>query len=295
MELMGRKCVYFSEYSYFREIESGLHAPPFAAFGRSFTFDDMASKHKIIPLLFLIGVLCSLHSKGQGSISDSSLFLTTIAPSYAYQIPDGDLRERFGPNSNIAMRVGIKTGSNIQLDLVGAFIFGNNVRIRDEMLQSLKTSKGYVLTAAGERAQISYSQRGFSISLQAGKVFPLGYNPNSGILLKAGAGFLQHNVRIKVEDRRVPHLNEDRTDYFDRRASGLTFHEFVGYQHFANNRVANFFIGLEFFQAFPENRRSFNVDDIEDNGRKRFDMLHGIRAGFMLPLYDSESKEVYYY
>ncbi len=255
----------------------------------------MPSKRRLVPLLLLITLLLSIQSKGQGSISDSCLFLTTIAPSYAYQLPDGDLQERFGPNSNVAMRVGLKTGSNFQLDLVGAFIFGNNVRIKDEMLQSLKTSKGYVLNAQGERVRIQYFQRGFSVTLQAGKVFPLGYNPNSGILVKAGAGFLQHNVRIKVKDENVPQLNEDRTDYFDRRASGVTFHEFVGYQHFANNRVANFFIGLEFFQAFPENRRSYNVDDMQQNKGTRFDMLHGIRAGFMLPLYESESEEVFYY
>jgi hypothetical protein len=248
---------------------------------------------------FLLFLSCSLPTGtavAQGNIADSSLSIKTVAPSYAFHLPAGDMKERFGPSSNIGLRAGIKTSSKFQFDLVGSFIFGNRVKNTDQLLRSLKTSRGRVLDSKGEPAIVQYLERGFSVSLQAGRVFPIfGYNPNSGILIKVGGGFLQHNIRYETEKREVPQLGDDRKKYFDRRVSGFTFHEFVGYQHLANNGVANFFIGLDLFQAFPKNRRSYNVDKMKAMDEDRTDLLYGIRAGYILSIYESESQERFYY
>lgn len=234
--------------------------------------------------------------KAQGDISDSSIRVITVAPSYAFQLPGADLADRFGHNSNVGLRTGIKLGNKFQFDLMGSFIFGKQVKNTDQLLTSLKTSRGVVLTQEGKPAGVQYHERGFNVSVQAGRLFPIfGYNPNSGILLKAGGGFLQHNIRYETEEENVPTLNDEREQYFDRRVSGFTFHEFIGYQHLANNGVANFFVGLEFFQAFTKSRRSYNVDRMEAPDEDRFDLLSGIRAGYILSIYESESKERFYY
>jgi hypothetical protein len=254
-------------------------------------------RRDLVTLLLLLpfSLLLSKRSEAQGTIADTSRLMTMFAPNYAFHLPGGDLKDRFGPSSNIALRAGIKLRSGFQFDLSGSFIFGNNVKNTDQLLTSLKTSQGIVLTENGERAVVQYFERGFTITLDAGYLFPLGYNPNSGILVKAGGGFLQHNIRYEMEQDNVPQLKDDRKAYFDRRASGFTFHEFLGYQHMANNGVANFFIGVEAFQAFPKPRRSYNVDDMQRPTGTRFDMLYGIRAGYVLSIYERESEERYYY
>lgn len=250
---------------------------------------------------FLLFLLPAVVSFGIGdlksqSIQDSCIRVYPIAFGYAYQVPGGDLSTRFGENSNIALRTGIKTAKNWQFDVHGSFIFGNNVKNKRQLLSHLRTSNGRILTANGNDATLSFFQRGFSVSLQAGKVFPVSdYNPNSGFLLKAGIGFLQHNIRIQVEENNVPQLQNDRTDYYDRRASGPMLHEFIGYQHFANNELANFFLGIELMQGFTRDRRSYNADDMSDRIQDRMDLLYGIRGGVMLPLYRQEADEDYYY
>ncbi|MCB0813173.1 MAG: hypothetical protein KDB87_08415, partial [Flavobacteriales bacterium] len=42
-------------------------------------------------------------SYGQGDIRDTSIFMVPISLSYAYQLPNGDLSERFGANSNVGL------------------------------------------------------------------------------------------------------------------------------------------------------------------------------------------------
>ncbi len=255
----------------------------------------MRSRSSVFILLFLLPFCSFEQVKAQGTVEDSSLFMMMVAPSYAYHLPGGDLQKRFGNSSNIGLRAGLKLENNFQFSLLGTFIFGKNVKNTDQLLTSLKTSRGYVLDVNGDPAGVQYFERGFSISLQGGKLFPFGYNPNSGLLIRAGGGFLQHNIRYETESDQVPQLKDDRKDYFDRRASGFTFHEFVGYQHLANNGAANFFIGIEGFQAFTKNRRSYNVDDQKQNEGIRADLLYGIRAGYILAIYESESQETFYY
>lgn len=250
-----------------------------------------------LPLILLGGSpLLKGQDASQGNIAEDSLLLVPIGFGYAFQVPDGDLGERFGPNSNIGLRTGVKMPNNLQFEIEGGFIFGNNVKHSQDLLAELKTSDGTILTANGNNATIKYHERGFHVNLMAGKVFSaFDYNPSSGFLLKAGVGFLQHNINIDVEENNVPQLEGDRKDYYDRRASGFSLHEFIGYQHFANNRVANFYIGLEFIQGFTKDRRSYNADDQSDRIENRMDLLHGIRAGVMLPLYDEETEETFYY
>jgi hypothetical protein len=56
----------------------------------------------------------------------------------------------------------------------------------------------------------------------------------------------------------------------------------------------NFYIGIELMQAFTMNRRSYNFDTMETDYTKRTDLLFGLRAGWILPLYARAPKAYYY-
>ncbi|MEM9024896.1 MAG: hypothetical protein AAGB22_14210 [Bacteroidota bacterium] len=65
--------------------------------------------------------------KSQVNISDSAVFSVLIDISYAYQIPGGDLNDRFGPNSNVGGAVYLKTKSNWLFGGDVSFLFGGDV------------------------------------------------------------------------------------------------------------------------------------------------------------------------
>ena len=62
-----------------------------------------------------------------------------------------------------------------------------------------------------------------------------------------------------------------------------------------NKNTFNFYIGLEFYQAWTMNRRDFNFDTMECDDTERNDYLFGIRAGWILPIYQKEPNKYYYY
>ena len=81
---------------------------------------------------------------------------------------------------------------------------------------------------------------------------------------------------------------------FDKLTNGLMIQECIGYQHMANNRRINYFVGLEFMQAFTESRRDINFDLGRKDDQKRFDMLLGLKVGWSLLIYRSAPDKVYY-
>ena len=121
-------------------------------------------------------------------------------------------------------------------------------------------------------------------------------NPNSGIIIKAGVGYIQHWIRIRInEDKTIPSFEGDYAKGYDRLSSGLAISEFIGYLYMGNTRVLNFFVGFEFMQSWTTNRREVNFDTgMKDDGN-RFDALNGFKIGWIIPIYKRTPKEYYYY
>ncbi len=80
---------------------------------------------------------------------------------------------------------------------------------------------------------------------------------------------------------------------YDRLSNGIGFTQSVGYLFLSNNRIANFFAGIEMNEAFTKNRRDFNYDQMKKDNQLRTDLLFGIRIGWILPLYKKAPKEFY--
>lgn len=245
-----------------------------------------------------IGIIClvftSKQLNAQASIKDSSIFITEVKISYAFQVPFAEMSDRFGVNSNLGFHLNFKTKKNWLFGLEGGFIFGNQIN-DPSVLSTLRNSDGEIIDQNGEYAKVLIYERGFTTTLVGGYLIPkLGPNPNSGILLKFGVGFMQHKIKIEAERNPVPQLTGDYLKGYDRLTSGITFQQFIGYQYLSNKRLINFFVGIEFFEGILTNRRSFNYDLMIREETKRFDILGGIRAGWILPIYVRPPRDVYY-
>lgn len=215
---------------------------------------------------------------------------------YAYQVPGHDLAQRFGNNSMIGGGFLYKFKSNLVAGVEGNFLFSEKVKNEEQYLQLIGTSDGFVISEGGTYAGVFFHQRGFSLNARFGGIIPLvGPNPNSGILILGGAGFLQHKIRIEVEENNAPQLRGDYIKGYDRLTNGPSVSQFIGYVHFDNNRTINFQIGLEFTQAWTSSRRPFDFDRMQPDTQKRFDSLWGLRIGWVLPLIKRAPRDYYYY
>ena len=241
----------------------------------------------IIPITII-----SILSYGQ-NVRDTSIFAPIFSVNYAIQLPGGDLSSSFGMNNNIGFSGGIKTATNWSFDLEGTFIFGENVK-DTSIIDHLQNSQGWIINQTGEENNILIFERGQTLTFNAGKIFNvIGPNPNSGIIVKLGMGFMRHKIRIENENNLVPQLDQDHLPYYDRLTMGIHFHQFIGYQHMSNNRLTNFNIGFDFYQGFTQGMRDYQIDFMGPYLDKRIDLLSGIRVGWIIPVFRQAPKEYY--
>lgn len=222
---------------------------------------------------------------GQSQVRSESLFNPHVSVSLAYQWPGGDLANRFGNSGSPGIGFHIKSKTKWYYGGSWSYIFGNRVT-EPGLLRNLRTANGEILDDQGQIAILFVQQRGWAAMAEGGRLFTVvGPNPNSGILVKAGCGLLQHKIRIEHQANPIAQLEGEYVKGYDRLTNGLAIGQFVGYYHMSNNRLVNFFIGVESVQAFTQSRRSFNFDTQTVDTAKRFDMLLGIRAGWCVNLY----------
>lgn len=229
------------------------------------------------------------------NVKDSSLFFPMVKFSYAFQLPGGNLEKRFGYNSNVGLHFSIKTKKNFIFGASGSFLFGDQIK-ENGILDSLKTSGGFIINQNGNPSVVRLFERGFTISLHMGKIFPVfSPNKNSGIMAYAGPAFLRHKIKMNDIGRQSPQLVEPYPKGYDRLTAGFGLHEFIGYVYLGNTRILNFFLGIEFMQAFTKSQRSYDYDLMKADTDKRTDLLYGIRAGWILPLYKKTPQQFYYH
>ncbi len=253
----------------------------------------MKQKKQIL-FIFII-LFASLKINAQVSISDSSAFVPMFSAFYSYQIPGGDIAKRFGNNSVIGGDFKIKTKKNWVFGVDFNYIFGDNIKNHDSVFKRFRTDNGEIIDGNGIYASWQIFERGFYITAKAGRVFScLGHNPNSGLLIMGSAGYLQHNIRIEVENKTVPQLWDDYKKGYDRLTGGFTFTEFIGYLFMGDSKIVNFYIGFEFVQAWTKDLREYNFDDMEYTNNNYFDLLYGIKVGWFIPVHKRVPKEYYY-
>ncbi|MDD4217700.1 MAG: hypothetical protein PHZ24_10240 [Bacteroidales bacterium] len=231
-----------------------------------------------------------------GQVKDSSLNIWQCEINYSFQVPGGDMADRFGVNSTIGVGLNYKFKSNWTVGFEVSYLFGGILKDSSSVLEGLMTNNGKIINEHGEYGTVLLTERGFYSGIKLGRVFPVGKsNPNSGIVFNIGAGLLQHHIHIENKDNNTPPVLDDYKKGYDRLTNGLSMREFVGYQYLSNKNALNFYVGLEFYQAWTKCRRDFNFDTMERDDTPRNDYLFGIRAGWILPLYKKSPNKFYYY
>lgn len=235
-------------------------------------------------------------ASSQLNVRDSSVRLTLISVHVGKFVPGGDLAIRFGNNASVGGSVGYKLKNNFIFSVEGSYFFSDNVKNQQNYFHAIRNNNGYVIDANGMASEIFLYERGFTFNATAAKLFPvLGPNPNSGIFISVGAGYLQHHVRIENLNKVALQVVDDYSKYYDRLCSGFNMVEMLGYRYTSNNRFLNFYAGFEFNQAFTMSRRSFNIDDMGFDNTKRIDFISGFRFGWVFPIYARPPREFYYY
>ncbi|MFN0187202.1 MAG: hypothetical protein ACKVQV_00715 [Bacteroidia bacterium] len=231
----------------------------------------------------------------QVSVKDSSISMVMIRPSYGLQIPGGDLAKRFGINQSVGMGVTYKTAKGWMFTAEGSFIFGTKVN-EPNLFTGLTTSEGTIIGVDGYYADVRVFERGYYATLGVGRLFHVAKpNPNCGLIVEMSLGFMQHKILIQDKKNAVPSLREEYLKGYDRLTNGLAAREFVGYLYVGNQRLVNFFGGVEAVQGWTASRRDFDFGSMRANNKSRLDLLFGVRVGWIIPLYKEAPDKFYIY
>jgi len=245
--------------------------------------------------VLLIAVFIAVQSFAQLDARDTTVAAFIPYFAYAFQMPGGDLANRYGNNSTIGGGLFYKTEKNFLFSADVNFIFGNDIKNADTIMSMVETSGGHIIDGNGVFAQYALYERGYSINVRFGKIFRvLNPNPNSGILVMGGAGYIIHRMKIDNQYRTAPQISGDYAKGYDRLTGGIAFNEFIGYFFMGRTRVLNFYGGFEFYQAFTRNKRDYIFDQMKKDNNRYLDLFYGFKIGWMIPIY-SRTPDKYYY
>ncbi len=105
--------------------------------------------------------------------------------------------------------------------------------------------------------------RGFYTIATVGKIFSLKRpNPNKGIHVKVGAGFMQHKLRMQFDSDKVPQLEDEYVKGYDQLHNGAMLMASIQY-HVIAMRNLSFYAGFDYVQGYTKNRRSWNYFQIK--------------------------------
>ena len=247
----------------------------------------------------ILTLLLSLTSYGllaQKSIRDSSIVAHLIYATYSYEIPGQDMAQRFGGFSQVGPGYMVKTRKNWILGVDGNFGFGSNIKNEDNILTGITTSDGNVIAMSGIYADFHFNMRSFSAMGRVGRVFPaFGPNQNSGIMLTAGLGYLQHKIYIEHKDKSAPPITGDYLKGYDELKRGFATNVFLGYLYLGNSNKVNFFAGLDFTMGFTQHARPYSFVDMKYHSGSFTDIYGGVKIGWIIPVYKRAPSEFYYY
>lgn len=237
----------------------------------------------------------TVSATAQGDIQTEKLLMSQASIHVGYYLNGSDFADRYLSPAIIGAGYHIKTKGNLLFGVDGGYVFRDGIKDRENYLLNMQTNNGEIIAQDGGYAQILFGLRGFVINGSVGKIFPIfGPNPNSGLLVKLGGGFMQHKIHFESRRDDVPQLEGDMRKYYDQMAYGWSLNQFVGYQNLSNSRLTNFYIGIETIQGFTKNRRDYNIDLGGPDNALRTDLLFGIKVGWMVLLYKRKPKEFYF-
>ena len=257
----------------------------------------------IFTLLFASLVVQAQQPK---DIMKESIPIVMFQATYAFHIPAFDLKKDYGVSNTIGGSIIFKTESNWLFTANGNFIFGNKLkgdRI-DIFGEGITTDVGEVTGGAGLYSTFAIYQRGLHFQVEVGKLFPIWPNPNSGIFVQAGVGYLRNRIKIDFDrnTNNTPYVVYQEYEYgYDRMRGGPAFHVEAGYLFLGNARIANFSVSLEATYARNRDLRKYDFRVFDgvpvgytDPNKRYNDLYYGIRVSWNIPTYQRQPEEYYY-
>jgi len=228
------------------------------------------------------------------TVPDSSINLNMFSFHVSGFVPGGDIAKRYGLNMGVGGSYWFKTKSNWMFSADFSYFSGNKFK-EDSILRGVQDEFGYFINTYGEQREVTYYERGYYGGLRVGKMFPvIGPNKNSGILVTGSAGFLEYKTFFRQEENNIPVVTDDYAKMFDYLTNGFALNQFIGYLHLDDKQPLNFYAGFEFYQAWTRCRRDFLYNLQGPEKKNRFDMLFGIRVGWIFPV-NKKATGTYYY
>lgn len=244
-------------------------------------------------LIALFGTLTYAQEKLDKSTELDPGFL--IGLDYGYNLVGADMKDRFGNHLQVGANVSyILRNRSFALGVKANYFFGDTVF--QDVLAHLRDENGFLIGINGDYAQVKLRQRGFEFGAYLSKTFSLGtLNKRSGLRIDLGASYLQHWIRIQDDFNTVAQFNDPYEKGYDRMTSGLALDEFIGFQYLADNRRINFYAGFTFTQAWTKGRRDYDFPTQSSLKDDRFELMSGIKVGWVLPIYlETQPEEIYY-
>ncbi len=250
-------------------------------------------KKLIVVFILFLGFGLSPIS-AQVNVRDSAVQGFIINAAVGYNWVGADMADWFGGGMSAGLDVYYKTKSNWLYGGGFDYMFGTNVKNGRQLLGDLITEDGNIIGAGGDYATIKPFLRAWMFQAKLGKIIPLfGPNPNSGLLIQGGVGYLQHKIQIDHFGT-VFQLNAPYDKGYDYFTSGLLISEYVAFYHSGNKRTVNFTAGFQFMQGFTKNRRAYNYNTRSADTEPKLDLFFGLRASWFLPIYDKNAQKFYY-
>jgi len=210
-------------------------------------------------------------------------------------MPGGDIAERYGMNIGVGGSYMLKLQSNWMLSVDFSYLSGNDFKEKF-IFDNITDNDGDYINIYGEIGEAAYFERGFYAGLRGGRLLPVfGPNPNSGLLIMGSAGILQYKTLIHQDGEDIPPINGEYVKGYDMLTNGFGISQFIGYMHIDSYDPVNFYVGLEFHQAWTKNRRDYNYYSMGPDPNLHQDYLFGIRFGWIFPVNKSVSDTHYYY
>lgn len=232
-------------------------------------------------------------TEAQVNLKDSCVSAHLIQVDIGTGLPAFDMADRFGPHAIAGGGYQYKTNDNWLFGFNGAFIFGSVVK-EDSLFNNIRTDAGYVIGSDGLLYDPILWESGFNGKIEVGKITNIwGINPNSGLAFTGGIGYMQHKIWIYIDETIVPQLSPEYRTGYDRLSSGFMLTQYIGYYFFSTKYFVNFRGGIEFMEAFTQNRRTINYDTQLSDTETRFDMLINLKVSWNLPIYKQPRTKFY--
>ena len=266
-----------------------------------------------ISLCLLLSLALSMKAQEPKDIMKDPIPVAMFQATYAFHLPAFDNKALYSFSHNVGGGFAYKTASNWLFGVNANYIFGNHLNVdRVEIFgEGITTDVGEIVGGDGRYATLEVGQRGLHVQAQVGKVFAMGPNPNCGIFVQGGVGYLYNRIRVAYSQilQNPPHQVDHDYQYgYDRMRGGPALHLEGGYLYLSDTRLLNASLSLEVTYAPTHDLRDYDfrvftnpeTGVMEPVGRTDphkiyHDFYYGIRFTWSIPTYQRKPADYYIY